>query len=158
MSEIEVVRVSTVTGLKKLLKESPRTLIVDPPGQASIQTLETARISDWCFLPTTPALHSLSPQLNLAEELIEKGVDRNNVFLLGNLMLGTSQDRIVYDEAKKRRLNILSSSIPHKASFTTLTNSGLALGESPYPSVKGRVNEVLGEILSLMSSNTSLEA
>lgn len=155
--EVEVVRVSTVTGLKKLLNESPRTLIIDPPGQATIQTLEIARISDLCLLPTTPALHSLSPQLNLAEELMEKGIDRERVFLVGNLMLGTSQDNIIYDEARKRRLNIVSGSIPHKASFTTLTNSGQALGESPYQTVRERVNKVLQEILTLISSHVPLD-
>ena len=122
-------------------------LVLDGPARASAATLEIARQAALVIQPTGASVDDLHPGVLVFHELIREKVP------LGRLVFALVRIGTEAEEAEARAyiaqagFGVLKGSIPERPAYRQAQNLGLTIGETRFPQLNRRVDEMLENIV-----------
>lgn len=145
--EISVQQFSTVD---KALKHGDHydIIIFDGAPHATRATLQIAEVSDLILLPTGNSKDDLNPQIRLAYELTDKGVDLDSVsFVLCRVGTSDKETEEVRKYISKTGHSLVEGAIPEKTAYRRAIDEGKSLNETNYPSLNEKAELVVQDIV-----------
>lgn len=131
-------------------------VIFDGAPHASQATAEIARVSDLVILPTGSSIMDLNPQIKLAHELTEKGLDPHRIlFILSRMGNSKIEKKEVLDYLQKTGYPIIDVGIPEKTAFRRAFIEGKTLTEVTYPTLKKKCEALVQSIVDRINEITS---
>lgn len=125
-------------------------IIFDGVGQADAQTLEIARASDIIVLPSGLSADDLVPQIKLANEMVSKGIDRNQIgFALSRVGRSERELDIAIEDISTRYKYL--GRIDEKTSITLAHDTGRAANETRYDTITKTVDELIQGVVDLLN-------
>jgi len=123
-------------------------LIVDGKAFADTHALEVAKVSDLIVIPVGVSIDDLKPTLELATELINKGIKRESIlFVVCKVMdNGEKEAMKTRTSIKNWSFNVVSGWIPFKAAYSQAMDTGRGLTETKYKSLNTQVDKIIEEI------------
>jgi chromosome partitioning protein len=127
-------------------------MVLDGAPHSMQGTLEIARSSDLVVLPTGLSLDDLKPSVLLAHELVKAHIPESRItFAL--CRVGDRDNEI--EEARsyihKAGYTTVTGSIPEKTAYRQASDSGRAVSEVTFPTLKQRAEEVAQGIINKLS-------
>ena len=114
-------------------------MILDGPAHAEQGGRVMARSSDLVLLPTGYSLDDMEPQVEVAIELEESGIDPSRLLFLFCRAKGSdAEDRAARSYLTKARMQVLDPVFPELASIRQGHAEGRAASEVPYPGVQDK--------------------
>lgn len=149
------IQVQTFAKVQTALSEAHRfyVYVFDGAPHASKDTELIARACDLVILPVGISYDDLNPSIRLAHEMAGKhGIDLRRIVFA--LMKVTDNDQ---ETARARRYitdagyHVLAGAIPYRTAFTQALDQGRTLNEVPFPSLRGRVDEMVQALIDHMA-------
>ena len=114
-------------------------MILDGPAHAEKGGLSMARASDLVLLPTGYSLDDLEPQVEVAYELEEGGIDPAKLLFVFCRARGSeAEDRAAREYMKRARVNVLDPVFPELASIRQAHAEGRAGSEVSFAKVQDK--------------------
>jgi chromosome partitioning protein len=115
----------------QLRKEDFDLVVADGRPDSDQSSMEIARVSDLIIVPTGLPLDDLQPQLMFANELVEKGIEKDRILFVLNK---TTESRVAVIEARNylrqaTHFTVAENHITAKTSYQRAQNQGYALSE-----------------------------
>jgi len=124
-------------------------LVIDGKAFADTHTLEFAKISDLIVLPVGISSDDLEPTLNLAMELMNKGVSRTSIFFVVCKVTKNGER-----EARNTRASISNWSydvavgwIPMQTAYSQAMDLGKSLIETKYKELNKTTDKIIQQIV-----------
>ena len=149
--------VESFSKVSDILKQEPNydLIIFDGAGQADIQTLEIATVSDFIILPSGLSKDDLTPQIKLAHELTKKGIERKRIGI--SLSRVGKSERELFDTIEYIGLAGYKylGHIKEMTSISQAHDEGLASNETKYKSINLLVDELIQRIINNIEEVTT---
>ncbi len=131
-------------------------MILDGPAHAEKGGLSMARASDLVLLPTGYSLDDLEPQVEVAYELEEAGIDAGRLLFVFCRTRGSdAEDRVAREYMKRARVNVLDPVFPELASIRQAHAEGRAGSEVSFPKVQEKVVAVAQAVADALTKRKS---
>jgi len=131
-------------------------MILDGPAHAEKGGLSMARASDLVLLPTGYSLDDLEPQVEVAYELEEAGIDADRLLFVFCRARGSdAEDRAAREYMKRARVNVIDPVFPELASIRQAHAEGRAGSEVSFPKVQERVVAVAQAVANALTERKS---
>jgi len=131
-------------------------MILDGPAHAEKGGLSMARASDLVLLPTGYSLDDLEPQVEVAYELEEAGIDADRLLFVFCRARGSdAEDRAAREYMKRARVNVLNPIFPELASIRQAHAEGRAGSEVSFPKVQEKVIAVAQAVADALTERKS---
>ena len=150
-------KVYTVNSAREALKcfQNEQLSIIDAPSRATSATIEIALNSDLIIQPTTPGKKDMDLGIETFVQLIKKGVPIEKLlFIITRIGSDSEYQKAIqylnYMKINDKNIKILSSAIWEKVSYRSAINDGLAITETPYPTLNDGAKAVIYQILTLL--------
>ncbi|EDJ8220760.1 dna-binding plasmid partition protein [Salmonella enterica] len=134
------------------MKDSCHLLIIDGRPAAETTSLDVADESDLVIISTGTTIDDLEPSLELARELIKKGIDKSKIVFIVAKSPSTSQGEKAQDTIKAWGYRVLNTVIPFKTSYGEALDGGRALHETPFKSLNETAKQMIEEIHDIINS------
>lgn len=145
------------SSVRNAVKQDYDLLVLDGRPDSDTTSLECARESSTIVIPTSVTFDDLKPQVLFAHELIAKGIDRRRVLFVLN-RTGDSQaairDARGYVESAGYR--VAGTDLPARTAYEIAQNSGYAISETTYTTLKERADAVAAEIVDNVTETEKL--
>lgn len=144
--------------VERALKEAEgfNLMILDGPAHAEKGGLSMARASDLVLLPTGYSLDDLEPQVEVAYELEEAGIDADRLLFVFCRARGSdAEDRAAREYMKRARVNVLNPIFPELASIRQAHAEGRAGSEVSFPKVQEKVIAVAQAVADALTERKS---
>lgn len=128
-------------------RDSYDLLVLDGPARASSATLEIARFADLVVQPTGASLDDLEPAVLTFHELVSVGVSREKLLFALCRMQTEAEVRDCRSYLGQAGYAILEGFLPERASYRAAQNTGLAVTEIRYPSLKKQAETLVQGIV-----------
>lgn len=139
---------------KALIQQTQYDLMVfDGKPGFDVITLEIARESDMILVPVGVSLDDLRPQVKFAHELLQRGIDRNDILFVLNKSLDSATS--ITDAKgfiKAAGYQVAQNALPSKTGYQLAQNNGRAVNESAYLSLNKRADALAHEIIDRLSA------
>lgn len=123
--------------------------VFDGAATASISTGIIAQNSDLVLIPTGFGKDDLDPNINLAYELIDSGVEQQRLFFVFCNAQGTkTEESAAFDYLESAELKTLKTVIRNKACYRQALNIGKILTEVSFVGPRVAAKTLIKEILS----------
>jgi chromosome partitioning protein len=127
-------------------------MVLDGAPHSMQGTLEIARACDLLILPTGLSLDDLKPSVLLAHELVKAHIPEDKItFVL--CRVGDRENEI--EDARsyiyKAGYTTVAGSIPEKTAYRQASDSGRAVSEVTFPTLRQRAEEVAQSIINKLS-------
>ena len=136
--------------VQKALDEGKKyeVVIFDGAPHATRMTAQIAKVSTAIILPTSSSIEDLEPQVDLAHELVETGIDSSKlIFVLSRI----GNSKVELSEAKQylkeTGYTVLEGFIPERTAFRRNAIYGRALTETKYPKLNERCEKVVQDLI-----------
>lgn len=130
-------------------------VIFDGAPHASQATKAVAAIADLIILPTGASILDLNPQIHLAHELVDNGIDASRIlFVMSRMGKSKTEKQEVRDYLQQAGYKIAAGSIPEKTAFRRAFIEGKTFTEVPYPTLKKASEEVVQSIVDTINGLT----
>lgn len=153
-SEAEImppVEVALYRDPKTALKASETSdlLIVDGKAFADTHALEVAKLSDLVVIPVGVSVDDLKPTLELASELVTKGIARNSLFFVVCKVMenGDREAMNTRQSIENWAFDVAKGWVPFQAAFSQAMDSGRALSETKYKSLNEKIDGIIQQIV-----------
>jgi chromosome partitioning protein len=150
-------KVYTVNSAREALNcfQNEQLSIIDAPSRATSATIEIALNSDLIIQPTTPGKKDMDLGIETFVQLIKKGVPIEKLlFIITRIGSDSEYQKAIqylnYMKINDKNIKILSSAIWEKVSYRSAINDGLAITETPYPTLNDGAKAVIYQILTLL--------
>jgi chromosome partitioning protein len=150
-------KVYTVNSAREALNcfQNEQLSIIDAPSRATSATIEIALNSDLIIQPTTPGKKDMDLGIETFVQLIKKGVPIEKLlFIITRIGSDSEYQKAIqylnYMKINDKNIKILSSAIWEKGSYRSAINDGLAITETPYPTLNDGAKAVIYQILTLL--------
>ena len=112
-------------------------------------------MSDLVVIPTGPTTDDLRPQIKLADEFQDAGINTSRiVFVLNNV--ATTPDgpeaRDAFEGIQRAGFRAIKQAIPKRASYQHAQNAGRSISEAPHPSLKSIASAAVIEIYEIVEA------
>ena len=152
---VERLNVSVLNTLRSIPKKEG-IVIIDTPGQASLSTLEVAKLSTHIFIPISACLMTTEPQVVLVQELLKKGVPSKKIALLINntraSTIGVENIGRYISRNIAEDICLLKTILPHQTAFENAISYGRSLSEVSHPSLKQKATSMEEEMMDFVMS------
>lgn len=148
------IRTETFRSVNQALKDAVNfdLFIFDGAPHATTATRDIANVSDIVLLPTGLAVDDLEPQVLLAHDLVNTGIDKDKVvFVLWRV--GDSQVEIddARDYIERAGYSVLEGEVPDRTGYRRASDMGKAVTETSYPNLNLRADSVAQSIIDTIS-------
>lgn len=122
--------------------------VFDGAATASVSTLIIAKQSDLILIPTGLSKDDLDPNIQLAYELIENGIDKEKIHIIFNNISGTASERnMAFDYLFQTYLNFFPYFVENKTCYRQALNSGKVLTEVSFVQPRIRAKVLISNII-----------
>ena len=121
-------------------------LIVDGRPAAETTSLDVAVGSDLVIIATGTSIDDLEPSLELARELIKKGIQREKIVFSIAKSPSDSEGRKAKATVQAWNFSVLDTVIPFKPGYSSALDSGRALFETPFKTLNEVARKMVEEI------------
>ena len=154
--KISVEQFQTVT--QSLRDQSQYDLLVfDGAPHSSQMTREIARVADILLLPTGLSVDDLEPTVLLANEIVERGTERQKLAFalcrVGDSDLELAEARCYVERAG---YTLLAGAIPEKTAYRRASDTGRAVTETRFPSLNTKAEQLAQSIINLAEQRLAL--
>ena len=142
---------------KEAVKESNqyKHTVFDGAATASVSTMIIAKQSDLILIPTGLSKDDLDPNIQLAYELIEEGVNKDKIFIVFNNASGTgSEQRMAREYLEQTSLNVIPGFIENKTCYRQALNVGKVLTEVSFVNPRIKAKELIKNIINQLSDQS----
>lgn len=135
--------------------EDERLGIIDAPSRATEGTLKVALGSDLVIQPTTPSKKDLNLAIKTFFQLYQAGVPLDKMVMVLTRVGTSAQFKKAYDYLQRvdfngEKMRVLSSCIYEKPAYKEAVDTGLAITETPYPSLNDSAKSVIHQYLNFL--------
>lgn len=126
-------------------------LVFDGAPHASTQTGEVAQRSNLVLLPTGLAVDDLVPAVQLAHELVAKGVPAQRLAVCF-VRVGDSESELAEasDYIARAGYRYLSTNLPERTGYRRASDLGRAATETAYPTLNHRADALVQAVVDLL--------
>lgn len=145
------------TSIRAIRRDNYDLIVADGKPDSDTTSLEIARIAILNVIPTGLTLDDLEPQILFANELVERGVDKDSIFFVLNK---TTESRLAVQEARDyltSRYRVGSIDLSHKTGYQMAQNVGLTIAETQFTSLNDRADSLAAEIVARVNEIEELE-
>jgi chromosome partitioning protein len=128
--------------------------IFDGAPAASDATLAAAQVSDLVIIPTNAALDDLHPSVELAHQLVKRGIPAERIRFVFNHIATDAELAAARDYITRATYSAFTGSLPERAAYRAAADLGKAANETTFPTLNARVNEVIAEAKTYLDSLT----
>ncbi|QOI58059.1 dna-binding plasmid partition protein [Rouxiella badensis] len=121
-------------------------LIIDGRPAAETTSLDVAENSDLVLISTGTSIDDLEPSLELARELIKKGISRDKIVFSVAKSPSDSEGRKAKATIEEWNFAVLDTVIPFKSGYSSALDSGRALFETPFKTLNEVAKKMVEEI------------
>jgi chromosome partitioning protein len=122
--------------------------VFDGAATASLSTGIISQVSDLVLIPTGFSKDDLDPNITLAYELMDYGVDKRNIFIVFNNANGTyPEQREAIKYLKQTEVQFMQSVVKNRPCYRQALNAGKILTEVSFPGPKQKAKELIASIL-----------
>ncbi|MEE9326708.1 MAG: ParA family protein [Cocleimonas sp.] len=124
-------------------------LIIDGKAFADNHLLTVAKASDLIVIPVGVNADDLEPTLNLATELINKGISRDSMlFVVGKVPDNGEREAIdTRQTIKNWAFNVSQGYIPFKTAYSQAMDTGRTLNETKYKGLNDKSDKIIQQIV-----------
>lgn len=147
------VDVSKFRSVERALKEAPRydALILDGPAHAGTAAVAMARAADHVILPSGYSLDDLEPQVSVAFELDEAGIDLARVRIVLCRTRGSAKEgQGVRAYIKRAGLQAATHELRELPTYRQAHTSGRAASECGHPKPANEARELAAELVATL--------
>ncbi|KAB7714787.1 AAA family ATPase [Plesiomonas shigelloides] len=134
------------------VKDQYHLLIIDGRPAAETTSLDVAIESDLVLISTGTTVDDLEPSLELARELIKKGIPSERIVFSIAKSPSDAEGLKAKETIKAWGFSVLNTVIPFKASYGSALDSGRALFETPFKSLNSIARVMVEEIHDMINS------
>ncbi|QLR50479.1 ParA family protein [Citrobacter sp. RHBSTW-00986] len=134
------------------MKDSCHLLIIDGRPAAETTSLDVADESDLVIISTGTTIDDLEPSLELARELIKKGIDKSKIVFAVAKSPSPSQGEKAQETIKAWGYKVLKTVIPFKTSYGEALDAGRALHETSFKSLNELAKQMIEEVHDIINS------
>lgn len=134
------------------MKDSCHLLIIDGRPAAETTSLDVAVESDLVIISTGTTIDDLEPSLELARELIKKGIDKAKIVFAVAKSPSPSQGEKAQSTIQAWGFEVLKTVIPFKTSYGEALDTGRALHETPFKSLNETAQQFIEEIHDIINA------
>ncbi len=146
----------SMVGNVLVLKKDYDIIIFDGAPHSTLITKEIAENSDLIVLPTGSSLDDLNPQIRLAHELVDSGIDSSKVvFLLSRVGNSEVELNDVIDYINQTGYTLLKGYIPEKTAFRLAIREGRSLTETRYSGLTEKCESVAQSVADKINELTN---
>ena len=134
-------------------------LIVDGKAFADKHILEFAAASNLIVLPVGISTDDLEPTLNLATELVNKGIERSKLlFVVCKVPAnGDKEAMSTRSSIQNWGFNVVTGWIPMKTAYSKTMDTGKALTETTYPQLNLKTDSIIQQIVDKATQDNTAE-
>lgn len=135
------------TALK--VAETTDLVVIDGKAFADTHLLTVAEASDLIVIPVGVNADDLEPTLNLATELINKGISRDSIlFIVGKVPDNGEREAMdTRQTIKNWAFNVSQGHIPFKTAYSQAMDAGRTLNETKYKGLNKKTDEIIQQIV-----------
>ena len=149
------VDVASFNTLSEALQNSYDIILFDGAPHASETTKEIAWLADLTILPTGCSIMDLNPQIRLAHELVEGGLNAEKIyFVLNKVGNSKAENNEVINYLNQAGYMVCPGAIPEKTAFRKLFREGKSLSETTFKSLKKSCEEVVQAVVNRINELT----
>ena len=122
-------------------------LILDGPARTSSATLEIAKASDLVVQPASASIDDLEPAVLVFHELVRNGIPKDKL-VMALCRVGTeSEEAEARAYIEQAGYSALDSCLRERPAYRQAQDRGLAVTETPYPSLNDRAQAMIKSLL-----------
>lgn len=124
-------------------------LIIDGKAFADTHLLAVAKASNLIVIPVGVNADDLEPTLNLATELINKGISRSSIlFVVGKVPDNGEREAMdTRQTIKNWAFNVSTGWIPFKTAYSQAMDTGRTLNETKYKGLNEKTDKIIQQIV-----------
>ena len=126
-------------------------LIIDGRASSDKDSIVIAKKSDLIVLPTGTSLDDLEPQLNLARDFKNNGVNLDKIFFVINKSPTESESSKAIETIKAWGFQASLNCIGFKAAYSSAQDQGKSITETRYNSLNATTNNAVQDIVNMVS-------
>ncbi len=130
-------------------------VVFDGAPHATRATQQIADASNLVILPASNSKEDLDPQILLAHELVENGIEPEKIcFVLSRISTSSSQTESAQRYVKRAGYHMIEHVIEEKTGYQLALVDGKTLNETQYPSLNEKSLNTVQEIVNYIESIT----
>lgn len=127
-------------------------LIIDGRPAAETTSLDVANESDLVLVSTGTTIDDLEPSLELARELIKKGINKDKIVFIVVKSPSDAEGIKAQETITAWGFKVLKSIIPFKTSYGNALDQGRSLSETPFKSLNSIAKNMVEEIHDIINT------
>jgi chromosome partitioning protein len=154
------IRVESYRSVETALKEANDfdLYIIDGAAESSTETLKACLAADLVIIPTGANFDTLRPSVVLANNLFKKGVALDKIaFAFSITPDSVKQVEIAREYLETTPYRLLDGDVPFRPAFHKALDKGMAITETPFPTLRQRAEEMAQNIIDAVVENKNKE-
>jgi chromosome partitioning protein len=127
--------------------ESYDLIIIDAPARVPAGTLEIARLATILVQPTNTCEDDRRPAVREFHGLVKHGVPKERLVFAINHVLSEATEKATRAYFAEAGYDSLTGSIPEKPAYRQAHDTGRAITEAPYPTLKARADVLIQSLI-----------
>lgn len=145
--------------VKTALEQSYDLIVFDGKPDSEGETLEAAKVSNLVVIPSGPTVDDLKPQMQLANEMLARGIERKKIFFVVNKTTDSAQNtQFAKDAIKAAGFHVAENDIPVKTGYQMAQNIGRSISETNYLKLNEKAELLVAEIVAYLQNLMGLKA
>ncbi|BEM90535.1 hypothetical protein SME46J_50050 (plasmid) [Serratia marcescens] len=134
------------------IKDQYHLVIIDGRPAAETTSLDVAVESDLVLVSTGTTVDDLEPSLELARELIKKGINKDRIVFTVAKSPSDAEGLKAQETIRAWGFRVLNTVIPFKAGYGSALDVGRALYETPFKSLNATAKSMVEEVHDIVNS------
>lgn len=134
--------------MKKVMKEPYELVVCDGRPDSDATSLDIAKAADVIIIPCGVSFDDLEPQVLFANELLNRGVNRNKILFVFNK---TADSQVAIEDAREYITSVgyavTQNDLAWKTGYQIAQNSGRSVMETLYKTLNDRAIDLVNEIM-----------
>jgi chromosome partitioning protein len=143
----DIIKCNTLDDIgKAAVKTEARHVVIDGAPHASKQTIELAKAADRIIIPTGPGIAALSPNVGLANEMLEEGITKEQIMFV-IMQAGTTADaKSAYETITEHDFLCAPAPLNFSTAYGQSADRGLSVLETPFVGLRKQAKLVFSAL------------
>lgn len=145
--------------VKTALEQDYDLIVFDGKPDSEGETLEAAKAAHAIIIPTGPSVDDLKPQIQLAAEMIARGIERKRILFVINKTTDSAQNiQFAKDNIQAAGFQVATHDIPMKTGYQLAQNIGRSISETNYLKLNEKADLLTAEVVSFIQTLMNIKA
>lgn len=139
--------------VKTALEQDYDVVVFDGKPDSEGETKDAAKAAHVVIIPTGPSVDDLKPQIQLAHEMVLRGIPREKLlFVLNKTTDSPATTQFAKDAIKQAGFHVAENDIPSKTGYIQAQNIGRSIAETNYPGLNEKAEILAAEIIDFIQA------